>query len=182
MLAKKFKGGNLDSFLAQGEAEAKYGPQRYAARYEDLQKLEINNAKVEKGRAYSEKVYEALKKQILSDHVFLSFMGCAIVWSFFDLFAVRSFAAGAALGGLYLVLGQRQGDNFGATSFEERKSGPPALIAPVLMVLIAAKQSEYIGFLPIFAGFSMERISFVAQAFYPADFGLSPEDIDDRDS
>ena len=32
MLAKKpFKGGRLDDFISAGEAEAKYGPNRYAA-------------------------------------------------------------------------------------------------------------------------------------------------------
>lgn len=180
MLAKPFKGGRLDDFLAAGAAEAKYGPQRYAARYEDLQNIEVAKDKSNKEREYSRLVYEALKKQLLADHVFLSFLGCAIVWYFFDLFAVRSYAVGAMLGALYLVLAQRSADGFGATTFEEKKSGPPALIVPVLMVLLAAKNPDSIGFLPIFAGFLTERLAFVAQAFYPGDFGLTPEETVDR--
>lgn len=180
MLAKPFKGGRLDDFLAAGAAEAKYGPQRYAARYEDLQNIEVAKDKSNKEREYSRLVYEALKKQLLADHVFLSFLGCVIVWYFFDLFAVRSYALGAILGALYLVLAQRSADGFGATTFEEKKSGPPALIVPVLMVLLAAKNPDSIGFLPIFAGFLTERLAFVAQAFYPGDFGLTPEETVDR--
>ena len=41
MAKKPFKGGNLDDFVNAGEAEARYGPQRYAAVYEDLRKLQV---------------------------------------------------------------------------------------------------------------------------------------------
>ena len=180
MLAKKFKGGNLDDFLSAGEAEAKYGPQRYAAVYEDLQNIEVKQEKLEEEREYSRQVYEALKQQLLADHTFLSFVGIAFVWYFFDLTAVRSYGIGAVLGALYLVLAQRSADGFGAQSFEEKKSGPPALIAPVLMVLIAGKNRDTVALLPIFAGFSTERLAFIAQAFYPSDFGLSREETEAR--
>lgn len=181
MLAKKFKGGNLDDFLSAGEAEAKYGPQRYAAVYEDLRKLEVTRERGERERAYSKKVYEALKRQLLVDHAFLSLMLTAAVWSFFDLMVVRSFAVGAALGTLYLVLSQRSADSFGATSIEETKGGPPPLIVPVILVLLVAKNPGTFGFLPTFAGFSVERLATVAQAFYPADFGLAPSEIEGSD-
>ena len=183
MLAKpkKFKGGRLDEFMSAGEAEAKFGPQRYAAVYDDLRKLEVSKEKSEKQRAYSRRVYDALKKQLFFDHAFLSLMGCAIVWSLFDAMATRSYAAGAALGALYLFLSQRSADSFGATSFEEKKSGPPALVAPILMVLLVAKNPEQISFLPIFAGFATERLAYVMQATYPTDFGLSADEASDAE-
>ena len=111
----------------------------------------------------------------------LALMLTAAVWSFFDLMVVRSFAVGAALGTLYLVLSQRSADSFGATSIEETKGGPPPLIVPVILVLLVAKNPGTFGFLPTFAGFSVERLATVAQAFYPADFGLAPSEIEGSD-
>ena len=176
MAKKAFKGGNLDDFLSAGDAEAKYGPQRYAAVYDDLRKLEIKEQRDDRDREYSKRVYDALKKQLLYDHAFLSLLLTAAVWSFFDLTAVRSFVVGAALGAFYLVLSQRSADSFGAASVEEIKGGPPALIAPVLMVLLIAKNPGTFAFLPTFAGFSVERLATVAQVFYPSDFGLKREE------
>ena len=55
MLAKGFKGGRLDDFLSAGEAEAKYGPQRYAAVYDDLRKVEVQKERDTRQREYSKK-------------------------------------------------------------------------------------------------------------------------------
>ena len=74
------------------------------------------------------------------------------------------------------ALSQRSADSFGAASVEEIKGGPPALIAPVLMVLLIAKNPGTFAFLPTFAGFSVERLATVAQVFYPSDFGLEREE------
>ena len=177
MLAKnRFKGGNLDDFIKAGDVESKYGPQRYAARYDDVRKLEVSRAAQEIEREQSNRVYAALKAQLLADHVFLSVIGAALVWSIFDLFSVRSYLIGAALGGLYLVLSQRTADSFGATSLDEVKGGPPPLIVPVIMVGLVAKNPQQIGLLPVFAGFATERLAVLAQALYPSDFGLTDND------
>jgi hypothetical protein len=178
MLAKKpFKGGNLDDFVAAGEAERKYGPQRYAAVSEDLRSLVVDKTASKEQQEYSKRIYEALKKQLINDHLFLSFMGSAIMWTFFDLTAVKSYALGAALGLLYLVLQQRYVDSFGASSIEDVKGGPPPLVAPILLVLAVAKNPGQLAFLPTFAGFATERLTFVLQALKPDDFGLPPEDV-----
>jgi len=176
MLAKKpFKGGRLDDFLDAGAAEAKYGPQRYASRYDDLRTLEVKREQTNQERERSQKVYDALKAQLLQDHVFLSLVGAAAMWSFFDLLAVKSYAVGAALGGFYLYLSQRSADSFGASTPEEVKGGPPALIVPVLMVLLIAKNPQQLSFLPVFAGFATERLAVIAQLLYPTDFGVESD-------
>jgi hypothetical protein len=177
MLAKKpFKGGRLDDFLDAGAAEAKYGPQRYASRYEDLRTLEVQREQTNQERERSQKVYAALKAQLLQDHAFLSLLGTALVWSLFDLLAVKSYAVGAALGAFYLYLSQRSADSFGASTPEEVKGGPPALIVPVLMVLLIAKNPQQLSFLPVFAGFATERLAVIAQLIYPSDFGVDAND------
>lgn len=150
MLAKKFKGGRLDDFLSAADAEAKYGPQRYAAVYDDLRDLEVKKDESNKQQEYSRRVYAALKQQLLADHAFLSLVGCTIVWYFFNVLAVRSYAVGAALGALYIYLSGRSADGFGATTIEEVKKGPPALVAPVLMVLLCApRASKALQLLPL---------------------------------
>jgi len=173
MMAKKFKGGNLDDFLSAGEAEAKFGPQRYASVYDDLRTLEVKQEQTSKEREYSKRVYEALKRQLLFDHAFLSACGIAITWSFCGLRSVQSYVVGALLGGFYLYLSQRSADSFGAQSVDDVKGGPPSLIVPVIMVLLIAKNPEQLSFLPVFAGFLTERISTVVQAVYPSDFGVA---------
>jgi len=172
MMAKKFKGGNLDDFLSAGEAEAKFGPQRYASVYDDLRTLEVKQEQTSKEREYSKRVYEALKRQLLFDHAFLSACGIAITWSFCDLRSMQSYVVGALLGVFYLYLSQRSADSFGAQSVDDVKGGPPSLIVPVIMVLLIAKNPEQLSFLPVFAGFLTERISTVVQAVYPSDFGV----------
>lgn len=178
MLAKnKFKGGRLDDFLAQGEAEAKYGPGRYYQINEDLREQAKDKDRLERKREFSLKIYEALKVQLLLDHAFLSLMGLAVMWAAFDLTAVRSFGLGAALGAFYLVLSQRSADSFNAASIEDVKSGPPSPVVPVLLVLIVGKNPETFAFLPALAGFIVERLATIAQAAYPNDFGLSEADL-----
>ena len=177
MMAKnKFKGGRLDDFIKQGEAEAKYGPGRYAQIQEDLTNFAIDKERIARKREYSTKVYEALKKQVLLDHVFLSLMGLAGIWMVFDLETVRSFGLGTGLGFFYLILSQRSADNFGATSLEETKSGPPSLVVPILLVLIVGKNPALFNFLPALAGFVVEKLAVLAQGAYPNDFGLSEQD------
>ena len=61
----------------------------------------------------------------------------------------------------------------------EVKGGPPALIAPILMVLVVAKNPGQIAFFPIFGGFATYLLSFLLQALKPADFGVSPEGVAD---
>ena len=65
MPRKAFKGGNLDDFLEAGEAEAKYGPKRYAAVAEDAWKLSVAQAQTEEERQRSLAAYERQKAQLL---------------------------------------------------------------------------------------------------------------------
>ena len=133
MARKPFKGGNLGDFMKAGEAEAKYGPRRYAAVNEDLYKLETENTRVESIRQQSNEAYELQKAQILQDHGLLSAIGLAATWAWVTPNAVASYAVGALLGTLYLVLSQRSLDSFGAQTVEEMKGGPPPIVVPVIM-------------------------------------------------
>lgn len=57
MLARKpFKGGRLDDFVAAGEAEAKFGPQRYAAVAQDAWKISVEQKERDMSRAKSAEV------------------------------------------------------------------------------------------------------------------------------
>ena len=68
MLAKKpFKGGRLDDFLSAGEAEAKYGPGRYAAVAEDAWKLKVKEDGINKARERTRLEFQAQKSQQLQD-------------------------------------------------------------------------------------------------------------------
>merc|ERR1712232_1459736 len=99
MLARKtFKGGNLDDFLDAGEAEAKYGPKRYAAVAEDAWKIQVGQSESEEERQRSLEVYERQKAQLLDDHLLLSSIGACAMWSFTSVRVVESFAVGALFG------------------------------------------------------------------------------------
>ncbi len=166
MLARKpFKGGNLDDFLAAGEAEAKYGPKRYAAVSEDAWKIRVEQTQSEEQRALSLQRYEEQKGQILSDHLLLSALGVAAFWGAFSEPASLSYAGGAALGAFYLFLKSREADSLGASSLEEVRSGPPAIVVPVLLVLIVSKYKALM-LLPALAGFFTTKIATVGQLLY----------------
>jgi len=167
MLARKaFKGGNLDDFLNAGEAEAKYGPQRYAAVSEDAWRIQTNRKRIVAANKLSKKAYELQKRQMLSDHVFLSLLGTAGMWAAFDPRSTLSYIIGTALGALYIILLQRSTDSVGASSVEDLKGGPPPIVVPVLMVLIVAKNKSLL-LIPVFAGFATNYLSALSQAAYP---------------
>ena len=84
MRKKPFKGGDLGEFLKAGEAEAKFGPGRYAAVQEDLWRTKMKNERQEVRRELSMEAYKLQKAQILQDHAFLSALGLAAFWSFVD--------------------------------------------------------------------------------------------------
>ena len=66
MLAKKpFKGGRLDDFLSAGEAEAKYGPGRYAAVSEDMWKVKLKEEGINAARERTKQEFKALEFQLL---------------------------------------------------------------------------------------------------------------------
>lgn len=176
MLARKaFKGGNLDDFLSAGEAEAKYGPRRYAAVSDDLYKTEVSKARTEAERERSNREYAAQKVQILSDHLFLSLLGAAAMWTFFDVKAVGSYAAGAGLGALYLYLLQRNADSFGATEIENVSRTPPPIVVPVLLVLLVAKNPGSLALIPCLGGFATNQLATLLQICYPPGWGV-PDD------
>eukprot|EP00308_Calcidiscus_leptoporus_P022608 CAMPEP_0119377418 /NCGR_PEP_ID=MMETSP1334-20130426/44763_1 /TAXON_ID=127549 /ORGANISM="Calcidiscus leptoporus, Strain RCC1130" /LENGTH=172 /DNA_ID=CAMNT_0007396327 /DNA_START=155 /DNA_END=673 /DNA_ORIENTATION=- len=167
MLGRKaFKGGNLDDFLEAGEAEAKYGPKRYAAVSEDAWKIQVEQSQMEAERQRSLEAYGRQKAQLLADHALLSSIGACAMWSFTDVQAVKSFVAGTLFGALYLILKQREADSFGASSLEEVRAGPPPLVAPVLMVLIVGKNKELLLLPAVLLGFFTNIIATVAQAAY----------------
>ena len=57
MLARKpFKGGRLDDFVKAGEAEAKYGPRRYAAVADDAWKISVEQSEQEAQKRFSAEV------------------------------------------------------------------------------------------------------------------------------
>ena len=132
MLAKPFKGGRLDDFISAGEAEAKYGAQRYAQISQDAWKLELDNKAVEAQRAASLQEFAAQKVQMLSDHAYLSLFCTAVFWSATDLKTTLSYGVGALLGGLYIYLQQRAVDGwcYGAVRVLRM------LKAPVVVVLL----------------------------------------------
>ena len=131
MLAKKpFKGGRLDDFISAGEAEAKYGPNRYAAVAEDAWKIRMERDRIEQMRQLSAREYAAQKSQMLQDHLFLSAISCVVMSACFDEGDVL-LPVGAALGALYLYLLQRNVDGVGASTVEEvscsrRQSSSPS--------------------------------------------------------
>ena len=179
MLARKpFKGGNLDDFLSAGAAEAKYGPQRYAAVSADNWRIEVEAQRSDAEKQRAQRVYDSLKQQMLSDHAFLSALGVAAVWMVADVKGAFSYAVGAALGALYLVLLQRQTTyGFAAESVEQKaKAGPPPIIVPVLMVLMVAKNPAALSLIPTLVGFATKELATLAQAIYPNDFGLDASD------
>ena len=183
MLARKaFKGGSLDDFLSAGDAEAKYGPRRYAAVADDAWKLQVKAERSEVEKERSAKVYAALKRQLLADHAFLSAVIGALLWAVLpDPLAATSYAVGAALGGLYLYLLQRQTDSFGGSPVEVALAGPPPVVIPVLMVLAVAKNPGALALVPTLGGFATTQLATLAQAIYPSDFGLSPTEPEPRD-
>ena len=177
MLAKKpFKGGRLDDFLSAGEAEAKYGPSRYAQLSEDAWKIETENTRKEEMRKRTVAEFAAQKKQMLSDHAFLSLLGGALLWSTLDLKGTVSYGLGAVLGGLYIYLQQRAVDAVGASTVEELNRLPPPIIAPVLLVGLVAKNQATLALLPAFGGFATHQLAILAQLAYPAGWGLPSEE------
>ena len=169
MLAKKpFKGGRLDDFVAAGEAESKYGPQRYAALAQDAWRIEVEQVAKREARALSKEEYAAQKAQMLQDHAFLSARGRAS--------GGPSYAAGALLGALYLVLLQKEADAFGAAftaaDDEEERAlpAPPPQVVPVLMVLLVGKYNAVLQLLPVLAGFFTSKLATLYQAAYPEGF------------
>ena len=62
MARKPFKGGRLDEFLEAGEAEAKYGPGRYAAVSEREWKLEVTREQSEARRQESDARAAAMER------------------------------------------------------------------------------------------------------------------------
>lgn len=171
MLARrpKFKGGNLDDFLAAGDAEAKFGPGRYAAVAEDAWKIETKRAEGDVEKARSLELYSLQKTQWLSDHVFISLLGVAGAWSVGSAFVATSFAFGTFFGGLYIYLKQREVDGFNPTSVEEARSGPPALLIPAIMILACAKNPDSLSVVPALAGFFMQKVAAVGQLVYNFD-------------
>jgi len=176
MARKPFKGGRLDDFLGAAEAEAKYGPGRYAAVAEDAWKIAVEQREQEEQTLLSREVYRRQKSQLLQDHAYLSVLGCAAMWSFFSASATVSYAVGAALGLLYLYLLQKQSDSVGATSIEEVSKGPPPIVVPVLMVLIVAKNRE-LSLLPVLAGFVTNQLATVTQLVYSENYGVTVEEV-----
>lgn len=173
-MKKPFKGGRLDDFLSAGEAEAKYGPSRYAAVAEDAWKLQVSREREEAQRKRSLLEFAAQKNQMLSDHAFLTVVGCAIFWSVSDLQSTYSYLLGAVLGGLYIYLQQRAADSFGAQTYEEVNRLPPPLVAPVLLILIVAKNNAVLSLLPALGGFISNQLALVVQAAYPTGWGVPP--------
>ena len=167
MLAKPFKGGRLDDFISAGEAEAKYGAQRYAQISQDAWKLELDNKAVEAQRAASLQEFAAQKVQMLSDHAYLSLFCTAIFWSATDLKKTLSYGVGALLGGLYIYLQQRAVDSVGASTIEEVNRLPPPIVAPVLLVGLVAKNNAALMLLPALFGFATHQLAFLAQIAYP---------------
>ena len=104
---KAFKGGRIDEFLQAGEAEAKYGPGRYAAVSEREWKMEVSREESEVRRQDSLAAYNLQKGQLLQDHAILSVCGLAAVWSYVTPTAFLSYGVGSLLGLLYIVLLQR---------------------------------------------------------------------------
>ena len=176
IMKKPFKGGRLDDFIAAGEAEARYGPSRYAQLSEDAWKLEMDRSRQEAERKRSLLEFDAQKKQMLADHAFLSLLGCALMWSLLDLAGTGSYAVGAALGALYIYLQQRAVDSVGASSIEEVNRLPPPIVAPVLLVALVAKNSGTLELLPALAGFATNQIALVVQAAYPSGWGIRDEE------
>merc|ERR1712129_597448 len=143
---KPFKGGRLDEFLQAGEAEAKYGPGRYAAVSEREWKMEVSREKSEIRRQESLVAYNLQKARLLQDHGFLSACFLAAVWS------------------------------FGAQTVEEMKGGPPPIIVPVILVLMVAKYQttapwggdEGLMLVPMLGGFITNYLAALVQAVYPS--------------
>merc|ERR1719446_437854 len=109
LMRKDFKGGTLDDFLDAGEAEAKYGPKRYAFAQEQAWEIELKKERTEEERQAAHESYQVKKARMLADHVTLSAFGLAAFWGVFDSPSISlSFAAGAGFGALYLVLKQRE--------------------------------------------------------------------------
>lgn len=177
MLArKKFKGGNLDDFLDAGKAEARFGPSRYAAVAEDAWKITVEKKQSDLSRRQSNAIYAAQKRQMLSDHAFLSVLGTAAIWALASEQATGSYVAGALLGGLYTVLLQKQADSVGAAQLgEQAPAAPPPIVVPVLMVLLVSKY-RFLMLLPTLGGFVTCKLATLAQLVYPDDFGVQLED------
>ena len=165
MPRKPFKGGNLDQFLKAGDAEKKYGPDRYAQVAQDAWKIQAKQTDQNLKKQQYMQSYEKQKAQILQDHIFIAALGAAAFWAFLSHTAAMSYAAGSGFGALYLKLKEREADSFGAQSLEEMKSGPPALVSPVLLVLIVAKYKSLL-LLPALAGFFTSKLATFGQLLY----------------
>ena len=178
LLAKKpFKGGRLDDFLSAGEAEAKYGPGRYAAVAEDAWKIKVKEEQTNAARERTRLQYAAQKSQQLQDHAFLTLMACAGVWCVVDMQATMSLAVGGFLGALYLYLLQRNVDGVGATTVEEVSKTPPPIVAPVLLVFLVAKNDD-LQLLPALGGFAINQLATLAQIAYPDNWFVKPSKPD----
>mmetsp|Transcript_23740 Transcript_23740/g.75171 ORF Transcript_23740/g.75171 Transcript_23740/m.75171 type:complete len:215 (+) Transcript_23740:3-647(+) len=173
MPRQPFKGGRFDDFLDAAEAERRFGPNRYAATSEDAWKIETKKQQTAEERRRSMEVYRLQKQQWLSDHVLISLLGAAVVWGVSSASATFSFAVGAAAGAFYLILKQREVDawNVGAAAAGEEQEAPaprtpPALVAPVLLILAVAKNPDALAVIPALSGFFMQKIAAVAQIAY----------------
>ena len=82
-----------------------------------------------------------------------------------------SYAFGALFGGGYLFLKTREADAFGAsTPAEALGKGPPAIVAPVLLVLGCVRLKAYgIMLLPALGGFFTNQLASVLQIVYDFD-------------
>lgn len=168
MLARKpFKGGRLDEFLQAGEAEARFGPNRYASISEDAWKIEVEQTQSKMSQQQSMEVYGQQKKQILADHALLALLGCAACWSLGSVRLAESYLFGAFLGSFYLVLKGKEVDSIGAASLEEvGGAAPPAVIVPVLAVLLSAKYKSVLMLLPVLAGLFTSKLATLSQLLY----------------
>ena len=75
-----------------------------------------------------------------------------------------------------LCLLRRSAEGVGATTAEEVSKTPPAIVAPVLLVLIVGKNLATLSLIPALVGFALNQVATLYQIAYPEGWGLPKDD------
>jgi len=128
------------------------------------------------------KGYDNLRVTFLLDNLFVSAIGLSCVWALGTFKDASSYGIGALLGVLYAALLGRYVENLGAGAeggggAGGGASGGAARFAPVvLLILLYAKNKEYIAIIPELLGFFSFQIASLLQIFNDDAYGEEKDD------
>ena len=132
---------------------------RQALRDSRQRQADAEFAKMQAIREASADEFNAERNELIADHAFLSLLGACLVWAVGDVFATFSYAVGAVLGGMYLVLLAKFVANLESGGGDSQ--GRFAIV--FLLILLGGKNKEVLSIIPLVAGFFTYQLAALAQ-------------------